>query len=73
MAQLADPGQPGRRQHAERPLRHAHGDPGTEQGDGHEPPLDLRLPGVDVDAELGGLRCAPDPAGRWSCAVTVDV
>jgi protein archease len=24
-------------------------------------------------ASLHGLRCAPDSAGRWSCAVTVDV
>jgi hypothetical protein len=24
-------------------------------------------------ASLHGLRCAPDAAGRWSCAVTVDV
>ncbi len=24
-------------------------------------------------ASLSGLACAPDPAGRWSCAVTVDV
>jgi hypothetical protein len=22
---------------------------------------------------LHGLRCAPDAAGRWSCAITVDV
>jgi len=24
-------------------------------------------------ASLHDLRCAPDPAGRWSCTVTVDV
>jgi SHS2 domain-containing protein len=24
-------------------------------------------------AAMSGLTCAPDPSGRWSCAVTVDV
>jgi SHS2 domain-containing protein len=28
---------------------------------------------VPKAASLHGLRCAPDAAGRWSCAVTVDV
>lgn len=24
-------------------------------------------------ASLSGLRCGPEPSGRWSCAVTIDV
>jgi len=28
---------------------------------------------VPKAASRRGLRCAPDPAGRWTCAVTVDV
>jgi hypothetical protein len=28
---------------------------------------------VPKAASLRGLRCAPDPAGWWSCAVTVEV
>ena len=24
-------------------------------------------------ASLHDLRCAPDPAGRWSCGITIDV
>ena len=58
MAQLADPGQPGRRQHAERPSGDTRRDPGTEQGGSQEPPLDLRVPGVHVDAEFGGVTAA---------------
>ena len=28
---------------------------------------------VPKAASPRGLRCAPDPGGRWTCAVTVDV
>jgi protein archease len=46
--------------------------------------IDLVVALTDVDAveivgaapkaaSLHDLRCAPDPAGRWSCSVTIDV
>jgi protein archease len=46
--------------------------------------IDLALRAVDAStveiigaapkaASLSGLACAPDAAGHWSCAVTIDV
>jgi SHS2 domain-containing protein len=53
----------------------------SRAGDGG---IDVTLRAVDAStveitgaapkaASLSGLTCAPDPSGRWSCAVTIDV
>jgi hypothetical protein len=36
-------------------LCHTGRDAGAEQGRRHEPPLDLRIPGIHVDAEFSGV------------------
>lgn len=51
--QLADPGQPGCRRHAEHPFRGARPEQAPGQGHGHKPPLGLHVFAVHVDAETG--------------------
>ena len=35
---------------------------------------EAEIPGAAPKAaSLHDLRCAPDPAGRWSCGITIDV
>ncbi len=52
VAGLADPCQASTAEHTECAFRHRSRDTGPEQGGRHEPPLDLRIPGVNVDSEL---------------------
>jgi hypothetical protein len=60
MPHLADPDQPGGRQHAERPQRHPRPDPGPEQGRRHEPPLHLRLPEALAASTVSVITCPVD-------------
>ena len=74
---LADPHQACAGQYAEGAFSDLGGDPGAEQGGRQEPPLDLGIAGVNVDAEFTGIAPAqgddhaagqPGTPGCWLCA-----